>query len=127
MSPEELFKSMVVYRDKQSLDLLQHMINCNLTVEGLNPNGQPLGGFVAFRGASAKYNHEHMRQASRVITTAWTTRPQVLGYLLGGLTALIHYNDDGDQDTFILVSNMSACDHDDHARTEVKMTILRCH
>ena len=33
-----------------------------------------------------------------------------------------HYNDDGDQDTFTLVSNMSACDHDDHARTEVKMT-----
>ena len=96
MSPEELFKSMVVYKDQQSLELLQHMINCNLTVEGLNPNGQALGGFVAFRGASAKYNHEYMRQASRVITTAWTTRPQVLGYLLGGLTALIHYNDDGE-------------------------------
>ena len=40
MSPEELFKSMVVYKDQQSLELLQHMINCNLTVEGLNPNGQ---------------------------------------------------------------------------------------
>jgi hypothetical protein len=94
MTPEEIFKSEVVYEDQTALAKLSLLKECNLDVEGLNPAGVTLGGFRAFEWCFKNVDHDKVIEASTIIQDAWNKQPQVLGYLLGGLSRLLVINDD---------------------------------
>ena len=56
MSSEEIFKSMVAYKDPTAMAHLDLLQKCNLDVEGLNPvNSKVLGGLKCFQEIFAKH------------------------------------------------------------------------
>tara|TARA_Y100000593_G_scaffold82798_1_gene155804 strand:- start:5291 stop:6274 length:984 start_codon:yes stop_codon:yes gene_type:complete len=93
MSPEEIFKSEVVYEDPTAMAQLSLLKDCGLDVEGLNPDGVVLGGFRPFVWCFNNISHDNVIYASEVIQSAWKASPQVLAYLLGGLSKLLEIND----------------------------------
>jgi|TARA_B110000902_G_scaffold262425_1_gene339264 hypothetical protein len=99
MANEEIFKSMIAYKDPLAMAQLDLLQRCNLDVEGLNPvNSKVLGGLKAFQEIYAKIPHETIIKASKLYTYAWNDQPQVLGYGLAGLATLL--NVDGFEDYY---------------------------
>jgi hypothetical protein len=97
MKPEEIFRSKIIYQDKEALQFLDFLRDCHLDVEGLNPgpNNKLFGGFVAVETAW-KFGHrttQSMVTASSIIQNVWKTDPSVSGYLLCGVAAFLDAND----------------------------------
>ena len=94
MKAEEIFRSKIVYLEKEALEFLEFLKDCNLDVEGLNPGGRQFGGFVAIETAW-KFGHrspQSMIIASSIIQNTWMNDPLVSGYLLCGIAALLDAN-----------------------------------
>lgn len=95
MKPEEIFRSKIIYQDKEALEFLSFLRDCELDVEGLNPKGRQFGGFVAIENAW-KFNHrsyQNMVKASYIVQNTWKTDPLVSGYLLCGIAAFLDANE----------------------------------
>lgn len=95
MLPEEIFRSKIIYRDKEALQFLEFLRDCGLDVEGLNPSGKQFGGFVAVETAW-KFGHrtpQSMITASSIIQDVWKTDPAISGYLLCGVAAFLDANE----------------------------------
>ena len=96
MKPEEIFRSKIIYEDKEALQFLEFLKNCHLDVEGLNPgvNNRQFGGFVAVETAW-KFGHrteQSMITASSIIQNVWNNDSLVSGYLLCGIAAFLDAN-----------------------------------
>lgn len=99
MKQEEIFKSEVVYGDKDALELLDLFKNCELDVEGLNPSGKSLGGFVEVKTNYFRKDgiaEEYFIESSSIIQEVYDREPTVSGYLLTGLSYLLMKNEDVD-------------------------------
>jgi hypothetical protein len=99
MKAEEIFKSEVVFGDPDALKLLNVFKNCELDVEGLNPIGKSLGGFVEVKTNYFRKDgipEEYFIESSRIIQKVYDREPTVSGYLLTGLAYLLMKNEDVD-------------------------------
>jgi hypothetical protein len=100
MKAEEIFKSEVVFGDPDAIELLNVFKNCELDVEGLNPDGTSMGGFVEVKNNYFRQkdgiSEEYFIQSSRIIRTVYKDEPVVSGYLLTGLAHLLMKNEDVD-------------------------------
>lgn len=99
MKAEEIFKSEVVFGDPDALKLLNVFKNCELDVEGLNPSGKSLGGFVEVKNNYFRKDgipEEYFIESSRIIQKVYYKEPTVSGYLLTGLAYLLMKNEDVD-------------------------------
>jgi len=99
MKAEEIFKSEVVFGDPDAIELLNVFKNCELDVEGLNPGGTSMGGFVEVKNNYFRQkdgiSEEYFIQSSRIIRKVYK-EPVVSGYLLTGLAYLLMKNEDVD-------------------------------
>ena len=88
MLKEELYKSGVVYRDKNSLKILEYLQKMKVDVLGTNPNNPILGGFSEFQDTVLKEklnNPEYLIDSSEAIQTAWPKESTLSGYLVCGI------------------------------------------
>ena len=101
MKPEEIFKSMVAYQDKDALKLLAVLKNCSLDVEGLNPQGKVLGGFAElstnFNKRDNPLTEDRLVRASKIIQKVYAHQSNVSVYLLCGLAWLLDVNEKVDK------------------------------
>ena len=100
MTPEEIFKSKVVYADEVALDQLSILYKSKLNVEGLTPFCAKLGGFTLFE----KCYHEAVKEgrlksfrksiieASKIMQDAWPDDEKISVYVLCGLAYLLEIN-----------------------------------
>jgi hypothetical protein len=97
MKPEEIFKSKVVFKDATAIDLLRILVNAELDVENLNPNGTILGGFKLLEDSiHKKISEDYVVESSRMIRKVWSSPPNVTVYLLCGLAKFLEINDELD-------------------------------
>ena len=97
MKPEEIFKSKVVFKDAAAVDLLRILVNAELDVENLNPNGTQLGGFKLLEDSvHNKITEDYVVESSRMIRKVWSSPPNVTVYLLCGLSKFLEINDELD-------------------------------
>ena len=100
MTPEEIFKSKVVYADEVALDQLSILYKAKLNIEGLTPFCAKLGGFTLFE----KCYHEAVKEgrlksfrksiieASKIMQDAWSADEKISVYVLCGLAYLLEIN-----------------------------------
>lgn len=97
MKPEEIFKSKVVYRDPEALQLLNVLKNAKLDVEGLNPSGRVLGGFKLLETTlNRKVQEEYVITSSEILQKIYPNESVMSGYLLCGLSKFLEINDEFD-------------------------------
>lgn len=99
MKAEEIWKAEVVFRDEEALELLDLFKNCEVDVEGLNPSGRPMGGFVEVKNNYFRTDNiapEYFIAASRIIRQVYDDNTTLSGYLLTGLAYLLMKNEDVD-------------------------------
>lgn len=98
MKPEEIFRSKIIYRDKESLDFLDFLINCKLDVENLNVgNGiKELSGMTVVHDMWKNENisRANLCLSAHIIQETWKTDPTISGYLMIGLARFLDANDE---------------------------------
>ena len=104
MKVEEVFKAMVVYKDKTALEQLDLLKDCLLDVEGLNPhpNAVALGGLAEFianfkswkENPDDEYDWDKDKwiEASQIIKEVWND-PKVSTYLLRDIAWILTVNE----------------------------------
>ena len=95
MSPEEIFKSEVVFKDPEAMAILDLLIRCKLDVLGTNPDSSAssLGGFALMRKSWNTITARYFIDASSIIRIAWPADTNVSVILLCGMAKLLEAND----------------------------------
>ena len=94
MEPGEIFKSEVVYEDETALKILKLLKECELDVEGTNPEAEhSLGGFSILRKSWDKIDHRFFKDSSDIIRDSWDVKT-VSVILWCGLAMLLRANED---------------------------------
>jgi hypothetical protein len=98
MKPEELFRSMVVYRDTEALQFLDFLMECYLDVEGLNPGCKELSGMTQVQKCwkNSSITHKNLILSSKILRKTWNNDPTMSGYLLTGLGKFLDANENMD-------------------------------
>ena len=99
MTPEEIFKSKVVYGDDVALDQLSILYKAKLNIEGLTPFTK-LGGFTLFdkcyheavKEGRLKSFRKSIIEASKIMQDAWPDDEKISVYVLCGLAYLLEIN-----------------------------------
>jgi len=96
MKPEEIFKSEVVFGDKEALQILDLLKQCKLDVEGTNEdeNAVSLGGFRVVRKVWNKIDKRHFIDSAEIIRKVWPKDKTVSVILWCGLAKLLEANND---------------------------------
>lgn len=96
MKPEEIFKSEVVFRDPEALEILDLLKQCKLDVEGTNDdvNALSLGGFSIVRKVWDRIDKRHFIDSSEIIRKVWPEDKTVSVILWCGLAKLLEANSD---------------------------------
>ena len=105
MSFDEIFKSMVVYDDVQSLEVLELLNNCDLDVEGLSESNtaKTLGGLRCLWDNTFKrglnIDSDYFIQASRMLHQIFVKEATISAYAVVGLAWLLYQNSESDDIT----------------------------
>ena len=92
LKPEEIFKSEIAYKDPIALETLELMKDCELSVEGLNPNGIELGAIVIFRKHFNNIAPDKFITSSSILRKAFFSDTVITGYLFVSLANLLDLN-----------------------------------
>ena len=94
MEPGEIFKAEVVFEDETALKILKLLKECELDVEGTNPEAKhSLGGFSILRKLWDKIDHRFFKDSSDIIRDSWDVKT-VSVILWCGLAMLLRANED---------------------------------
>lgn len=100
MKAEEIFRSKIIYRDKDALDFLDFLINCKLDVENLNAgiDIKELSGMVVVHEhwKTEKISRVNLCLSTQIIRETWVNDPTISGYLVVGLGAFLDANEEID-------------------------------
>lgn len=98
MKPEEIFRSKIIYRDKEALEFLDFLVNCKLDVEKLNEGKdiKELSGMVVVHDhwKNESISHDNLSLSANIIQNVWKTDPTISGYLMVGLGDFLDANDE---------------------------------
>ena len=94
MEPGEIFKAEVVFEDETALKILKLLKDCELDVEGTNPEAEhSLGGFAILKKSWDKIDHRFFKDSSDIIRDSWDVKT-VSVILWCGLAMLLRANED---------------------------------
>lgn len=106
MLKEELYKSGIVYNDRDSLKVLDFLQKMKADVLGTNPGNPTLGGFSEFQDTVLKnklHKSSFLIDSSKSIQDAWKNETTLSGYLVCGLAKffdVLNMTDDSDSYLF---------------------------